>query len=39
MSKLATPATVPMIAESLSGDMLLVHRALAREPDAFRAIM
>ncbi|WP_189553531.1 RNA polymerase sigma factor [Mesorhizobium sp. M8A.F.Ca.ET.021.01.1.1] len=39
MSKLATPATVPMVAESLSGDMLLVHRALAREPDAFRAIM
>ncbi|MER9844054.1 RNA polymerase sigma factor [Mesorhizobium australicum] len=33
------PATVPAIAESPSGDKLLVHRALAREPDAFRAIM
>ncbi|ESY85586.1 RNA polymerase sigma factor [Mesorhizobium sp. LNHC220B00] len=33
------PATVPAIAERPSGDMLLVHRALAREPDAFRVIM
>ncbi|WP_031248142.1 RNA polymerase sigma factor [Mesorhizobium sp. LNHC229A00] len=39
MSKQPMPATVPAIAESPSGDMLLVHRALAREPDAFRAIM
>ncbi|TPK70075.1 RNA polymerase sigma factor [Mesorhizobium sp. B2-3-14] len=33
------PATVPAVAESLSGDMQLVHRALTRDPDAFRAIM
>ncbi|WP_435053923.1 RNA polymerase sigma factor [Mesorhizobium australicum] len=39
MSKQPMPATVPAIAESPSGDKLLVHRALAREPDAFRAIM
>ncbi|MER8490938.1 RNA polymerase sigma factor [Mesorhizobium australicum] len=39
MSKQPMPATVPAIAERPSGDMLLVHRALAREPDAFRVIM
>ncbi|MER8805986.1 RNA polymerase sigma factor [Mesorhizobium australicum] len=39
MSKQPMPATVPAIAERLSGDVLLVHRALAREPDAFRVIM
>ncbi|TPM39740.1 RNA polymerase sigma factor [Mesorhizobium sp. B2-3-4] len=33
------PATAPVAAESFSGDMQLVHRALAREPGAFRAIM
>ncbi|MBZ9974839.1 RNA polymerase sigma factor [Mesorhizobium sp. BR-1-1-10] len=39
MSKQPMPATVPAVAESLSGDMQLVHRALTRDPDAFRAIM
>lgn len=39
MSKLAMPATTPEAAESHSGDLLLVHRALAREADAFRVII
>lgn len=39
MSKLAMPTTTPEAAESHSGDLLLVHRALAREPDAFRVII
>ncbi|WP_181173059.1 RNA polymerase sigma factor [Mesorhizobium sp. B2-7-3] len=39
MSKQPMPATVPAVAESPSGDMQLVHRALTRDPDAFRAII
>jgi len=39
MSKLAMPATRPETAESHSADLVLVHRALAREADAFRAII
>ena len=39
MSKLAMPITMPEAAESHSGDLLLVHRALAREADAFRMII
>jgi RNA polymerase sigma-70 factor (ECF subfamily) len=39
MHKLATPVAAPAGAESLSGDMTLVRRALAREADACRAII
>lgn len=39
MSKLAMPATTPEAAEGHSGDLLLAHRALAREADAFRVII
>ncbi|UVK53569.1 RNA polymerase sigma factor [Mesorhizobium sp. AR02] len=39
MSKLAMPATTPEAAESHSAELLLVHRALAREADAFRVII
>jgi len=39
MSKLAMPATTPEAAEGHSGDLLLAHRALAREADDFRVII
>ncbi|WP_172374073.1 RNA polymerase sigma factor [Mesorhizobium sp. NZP2234] len=39
MSKLTMPAKMPEAAEGLSGDVLLVQRALAREAGAFRAII
>jgi RNA polymerase sigma-70 factor (ECF subfamily) len=39
MSKLAMPVKMPGVAEALSGDLLLVRRALARDAGAFRAII
>lgn len=39
MHKLATPVAAPAGAESLSGDMTLVRRALAREAEACRTII
>ncbi|WP_179301008.1 MULTISPECIES: RNA polymerase sigma factor [unclassified Mesorhizobium] len=39
MSKLAIPVKMPGVAEALSGDMLLVQRALARDAGAFRTII
>ena len=39
MSKLAMPFKMPEAAEALSGDLLLVQRALARDAGAFRTII
>lgn len=39
MNKLAIPVKMPGVAEALSGDLLLVRRALARDAGAFRAII
>src|SRR5882724_8022912 len=39
MRKLAMPAGAVATADALCGDMQLVRRALAREGDAFRAII
>ena len=39
MSKLAIPVKMPGVAEALSGDLMLVQRALARDAGAFRTII